>query len=118
MKLALILAAVTAAWLLPVAVRAMLRRAREAREVFEVLTEAEATGEHAHLTLVPDVEFIPDGFTCLRCYENPALPEKVWCAVCTPIVDSFPAEPIEHAALAACIARHPADKQRKTGGPR
>lgn len=100
MKPAIALAVLTAAWLLPVAVRAMLRRARVAREVFEVLTEAEATGEHAHLTLVPDVEFIPDGFTCLGCHENPALPFKVWCAVCTPLSDRhFRSEPIERRSL-------------------
>lgn len=99
MRPAIALAILTAAYLLPIWVRAMVRRARVAREVFEVLTEAEATGEHAHLTLVPALEFIPDGFTCLGCEENPALPEKVWCAVCTPIVDSFPAEPIERGSL-------------------
>lgn len=99
MRPAIALAVLTAAWLLPVAVRAMLRRARVAREVFEVLTEAEATGEHAHLTLVPDVEFIPDGFTCLGCYENDALPNSVWCAVCGERVRDFPSEPIERSGL-------------------
>ena len=42
---------------------------------------------------------LPDGFTCLRCFENPALPEKVWCEVCAPIVQLLPAEPIERGGL-------------------
>ena len=61
---------------------------------------------------------LPGNFTCGRCMENPAMPDSAWCAVCAPIVDSFPSEPIEHGALEACIARHPAGKQRKTGRPR
>lgn len=45
----------------------------------------------------PQVTFIPDGFTCLSCRENPALPYRVWCAVCTPVSVFAPlsSEPIE-----------------------
>lgn len=45
----------------------------------------------------PHVTFVPDGFTCLGCGENPALPYRVWCAVCTPVsaFAQIPAEPIE-----------------------
>jgi hypothetical protein len=67
---------------------------------------------------VSDLTFLPGNFTCGRCMENPALPGSVWCAVCGPVVAQYPAEPIEHAALEACIARHPAGKQRETDGPR
>lgn len=45
----------------------------------------------------PAVTFVPDGFTCLGCRENPALPYRVWCAVCTPVsvFTPMPWEPIE-----------------------
>jgi hypothetical protein len=96
-KYALALAAVIAAWLIPTAVVAVVRRFKQAQSTFDTLVESEA-GEHATPTLTPHLEFIPDGFTCLYCEENPALPERVWCAVCAPTVDQYPAEPIERSA--------------------
>jgi hypothetical protein len=63
------------------------------------------------------VVFLPATFTCLRCEENPALPDKLWCAVCARIVDTIPAEPID-GGLEGSISRHPAGKGRKTGGDR
>ena len=47
----------------------------------------------------PTVVVLPGGFTCLRCEENPALPDRIWCAVCAPIIDALPAEPIERGGL-------------------
>lgn len=46
-------------------------------------------------TPLPTVVILPGGMTCLRCEENPALPDRIWCAVCAPIIDALPAEPIE-----------------------
>lgn len=44
----------------------------------------------------PQVTFVPDGFTCLSCRENPALPYRIWCAVCMPLSERhFRSEPIE-----------------------
>jgi len=107
--------ALAVVFLIAAAVVAFVLRYKAVRDTFD-LTSDERWHEQALADL--PVEFIPDGFTCLRCEENPALPEKVWCAVCAPIVDRYPAEPIERGALEACIARHPAGKQRKTGGTR
>jgi hypothetical protein len=45
--------------------------------------------------LSPKLVFVPDGFTCLGCRENPALPFEVWCGVCRPSAWSATAEPIE-----------------------
>lgn len=70
-------------------------RDRELRSLF-------AADEIAHeVTLAPrpTLAVVPDGFTCLSCGENPALPTRVWCAVCAPRVDSYPAEPIERGGL-------------------
>lgn len=47
----------------------------------------------------PEVVLLPAGLTCLRCEENPALPDRLWCAVCAPIIDALPPEPIERGAL-------------------
>lgn len=66
------------------------------------LTSLFSADEAAHVVTLaptPKVTFVPDGFTCLRCYENPALPERVWCAVCAPVVAQYPAEPIERGGL-------------------
>ena len=42
-----------------------------------------AFNEAEHVkALAPKLVFVPDGFTCLECHENPALPLTVWCAVC------------------------------------
>jgi hypothetical protein len=74
---------------------AIWKRNDELRSIF-------AIDEAAHeVTLAPahSLTVVPDGFTCLRCDENPALPETVWCAVCAPIVDQYPAEPIERGGL-------------------
>lgn len=59
----------------------------------------------------PPVVILPEVFTCLRCEKKPALWERLWCIDCAPIVDALPAEPID-SELEACIARHPAGKQR------
>jgi hypothetical protein len=64
--------------------------------------------------MIADVVVLPATFTCLRCMENPALADRIWCAVCAPIVDALPAEPID-GGLEGCISRHPAGKGRKTG---
>ena len=70
----------------------------EARAMFDTLT-ADATDHEAQLASAESLELLhADGFTCLRCYENPALPDKIWCAVCLPVVDSYPSEPIERGA--------------------
>jgi uncharacterized membrane protein (DUF4010 family) len=86
-------AVVVAVLLIPLAVHSLVRRYKTGREVFDVLTEAEATNEHAVLTV------LPNGYTCGRCGENPALPRSAWCAVCAPIVDQYPSEPIERGSL-------------------
>jgi len=103
----------TAVLLAALGVWALVRRSQQVRGLYD-LTVDEAAHEQA---LASQVVLLPDGFTCLRCYENPALPDRVWCAVCAPIVDALPAEPIDR-SLDATIARHPAGKQRKTGGDR
>lgn len=59
----------------------------------------------------PAPVFLPANLTCFRCMENPALPTGLWCAVCAPIVDALPAEPID-GGLEGCISRHPAGKKR------
>lgn len=62
-------------------------------------------------TPAPPLVVLPAGFTCLRCEENPALEDRLWCAVCAPIIDALPAEPID-GGLDGCISRHPAATQR------
>lgn len=64
--------------------------------------------------MIADVVVLPATFTCLRCGENPALADRIWCAVCAPIVDALPAEPVD-GGLEGCTSRHPAGKGRKTG---
>lgn len=91
---------------------ALVRRYKRANLMFDTITQVAVTPEAE----LPPVVLLPDGFTCLRCYENPALPDRIWCTVCAPIVDGLPAEPIERGGLEGCISRHPAGKQRKTGG--
>jgi hypothetical protein len=76
---------------------ALVRRFQVAQDMFDTQTADEA--EHVKRLNPPALTVVPDGFTCLRCLENPALPDGIWCAVCAPIVDSFPAEPIERGAL-------------------
>lgn len=105
MRTALILAAISAAILIPLAIC----RFKQAQATFDTIVsdfdpavdlgtaDDLAFDEAEHVkALAPTVEFVPDGFTCLRCYENPALPApSVWCAVCAPIVGQYPSEPIE-----------------------
>lgn len=100
----LIVAAIVAV-VAAVAVRATVRRFKAAQGTFDQLvdsTEADRiviADEQEHVTALSALTFVPDGFTCLRCEENPALPERVWCAVCAPIVAQYPAEPIERGGL-------------------
>jgi len=47
----------------------------------------------------PTVVILPAGLTCLRCEENPAMPDRIWCAVCAPIIDALPAESVERGGL-------------------
>jgi hypothetical protein len=63
-----------------------------------------------------DVVILPATFTCLRCMENPALPTCLWCAVCAPIVDALPTEPVD-GGLEGSIARHPAGKRLEANHP-
>lgn len=93
--------------------RALVRRYERVRDTFDTVAADEAPEWAVDL---PTLVVLPDGFTCLRREENPALPDRLWCAVCTPIVDAHPAEPVDRDDLEASIARHPAGKQRKTGG--
>lgn len=79
-------------------VAALVRRYQRAQATFDTLT-ADETDHEVQLPGRPKVVILPDGFTCLRCLENPALPEGVWCTVCAPVVDQHPAEPIERGAL-------------------
>ena len=65
----------------------------------------------------PTVVILPDGMDCLRCEKKPARPDRIWCVECAVIVDALPAEPVD-TDLEACIARHPAGKQRKIGADR
>lgn len=89
---ALVLIAIVAVLALGLAI---WKRNDELRSLFAI---DEATHE---VTVAPPhrLTVVPDGFTCLRCDENPALPERVWCAVCAPIVAQYPAEPIERGGL-------------------
>ena len=66
---------------------------------FRGIFDTDERDHEVRLAAVPPVVLLPDGFTCLRCFENPALPEKVWCEVCAPIVQLLPAEPIERGGL-------------------
>jgi hypothetical protein len=83
----------TATLLVGLGVYALVRRSKDARDVFDTLT-ADETAHEKHLPQ-PTVVILPAGMTCLRCEENPALPDRLWCAVCAPIIDTLPAEPIE-----------------------
>jgi hypothetical protein len=97
-----VIAALTLLPAIAVVVVWFVLRFRAAESVFDVLTSDERSHEQAMAPtpIEPNVTLVPDGFTCLRCGENPALPApSIWCAVCAPIVDSFPAEPIERGAL-------------------
>jgi hypothetical protein len=81
----------TATFLVGLGVYALVRRSKDARDVFDTLTADETAHEHQ----LPTVVILPAGLTCLRCEENPAMPDRIWCAVCAPIVDALPAERIE-----------------------
>jgi hypothetical protein len=98
-----------------VGVLLLVRRFQAARDAYSTLIDG-YTPPPVSDTPPPAVVLLPDGFTCLRCMENPALPDRIWCAVCAPIIDALPAEPCDHGGIQGSIARHPAGKQRKTGG--
>lgn len=100
---AVVLLALLGGWALA---RFAVRRFKTAQSMFDTAIDD-----------LPAPVILPETFTCLRCEENPALPGKLWCTVCTAIVDEYPAEPIDH-DLEDCISRHPAGKQHKTGGDR
>lgn len=91
MKIALIAVALSAAVLIPLAVC----RFKKAQAMFDTIVsdfdpavdlgtaDDLAFDEAEHVReLAPKVEFVPDGFTCLGCGENPALPFTIWCIVC------------------------------------
>ena len=54
-----------------------------------------------------NVVVLPARFDCLRCEKRPAMTSRVWCGECAEIVDSLDPD------LEACVARHPAGKQRQ-----
>jgi hypothetical protein len=91
---------------------ALVRRSATARNVFDTVIAEDYTPPSASDTPPPAPVVLPDGFTCLSCEENPALPDRVWCAVCAPVSDALPAEPIGRGGLEGSIARHPAGKQK------
>lgn len=101
MKLALILAAVTAAWLIPVGIRRAVRRFKQAQATFDTIIDLGtaddlAFDEAEHVkALAPKLTSVPDGLTCLGCHETDALLDSIWCAVCSERVRNFPSEPIE-----------------------
>ena len=101
--------------LLLLGVLALVRRYQRAQDVFDTVTSAAAPEWAVDL---PTLVVLPDGFTCLRCEENPAVPDRIWCAVCAPVIDALPAEPIDHGGLDGSIARHPAGKQLRSGEDR
>lgn len=78
---------------------ALVRRFQVVQDMFDTQIADGYTPPSVSDTPPPAVVLLPGGFTCLRCEENPALPDRLWCAVCAPIVDEFPAEPIERGAL-------------------
>lgn len=103
---AAVLLALLGGWALA---RFAVRRYQAARSMFDtVIADVPPSVSD---TPPPAVVILPGNFTCLYCEENPALPTRVWCAVCAPIVDAIPPEQLED-----CVSRHPASKQRKTGG--
>lgn len=91
-------------------VRTLVRRFETAQSMFD--TAIEEVPRSVSDTPPPAV-VLPGNLTCLYCEENPALPTRVWCAVCAPIVDAIPPEELDD-----CISRHPAGKHQKTGGDR
>jgi len=106
----------TATLLVILGIWALVRHAQKTRDSFDMLIADDHTPPSVSDTPPPAVVLLPDGFTCLRCMENPALPDRIWCTVCAPIIDALPAEPCDHGGIQGSIARHPAGKQRKTGG--
>jgi hypothetical protein len=100
MTLALILAALSAAILIPLAIRRFKKVGATFDTIVDLGTAEDlAFDEAEHVkALAPKVEFVPDGFTCLDCGENPALPFTIWCIVCNRAAwASFtaPQQPIE-----------------------
>jgi hypothetical protein len=91
-KLALALAAITAAYLGWRGTRAIIRRVREAQFTHHWLTAAEATNEHAHVER-PHLALITDHWNCLGC-TNPSQPTSIWCKVCG-LDEATPAKPTE-----------------------
>ena len=70
------------------------RRARRLADLDAAINRHPA-GKRIPSDTEPAVAVLPGGLTCLRCEENPALPDRIWCAVCAPVIDALPAEPIE-----------------------
>jgi hypothetical protein len=61
---------------------ALVRRMQRARDLYDEIA-------------APEPVYLPANMTCLRCCENPALPDRPWCAVCAEVVDTLPVEPID-----------------------
>lgn len=79
-------------------VAALVRRSKDARSTFDTLTTDDWSPSTENPA--PTLTFVPDGFTCLDCGENTALPYRVWCAVCMPLSHRhFASEPIERGGL-------------------
>jgi rubrerythrin len=93
-------AIVIAVLLLALAVLALVERYKNARDSYDLMAADEADHEVRLAEPARHLTVVPDGFTCQRCGENPAMPApSVWCAVCAPIVDQYPSEPIERGSL-------------------
>lgn len=106
---ALIAALAVAAIAVPFVVVGLIYRFKTARDTFDILVPPPhepivdlgsaddlAFDEAEHIkALAPKLTVVPDGFTCLGCHETDALPDSIWCAVCSERVRNFPSEPIE-----------------------
>jgi hypothetical protein len=78
------------------ALKRLVSRLRHGAEIDAAMDRHPAGNQTA--AAAPTVVILPAGLTCLRCEENPALPDRIWCAVCAPIIDALPAEPVERGA--------------------
>lgn len=85
---AVVLLALLAGWALA---RFAVRRFKTAQSMFDMVT-----AEPAHPTYATHLSLVPAGFTCMECGENPALPDSIFCIVCSPVpYHLLSAEPIE-----------------------